>query len=105
MVPAAHRPRRQLSSPPFGLVLLSSGAFTVQRWVGGSPPRVWRRAAALWSRFAGGTLGLSFVLVSSRHRAPVVMVRSWCRSQALRSPRAPGLPASLVRHLFRAFGV
>ncbi|KAJ1119418.1 hypothetical protein NDU88_007604 [Pleurodeles waltl] len=45
-------------------------------------------------------LGLSFVFVSSRHRDPMVLVRSWCRSQALRSPRALGLPASLVRHLF-----
>ncbi|KAJ1180844.1 hypothetical protein NDU88_006059 [Pleurodeles waltl] len=113
MAPAAQRPRRQLSSPPLGLVFLSSVAFMVQRWVEGSPPRVRRRAVALWPRFAGGTrrpwtapqLGLSFVFVSSRRRAPAVLVRSWCRSQALRSPRAPGLPASLVQHLFRVFGV
>ncbi|KAJ1114402.1 hypothetical protein NDU88_002640 [Pleurodeles waltl] len=54
MAPTAHRPHRQLSSPPFGLVLLSSGALMVQRWVGGSPPRVRWRTAALWSRFTGG---------------------------------------------------
>ncbi|KAJ1219043.1 hypothetical protein NDU88_006614 [Pleurodeles waltl] len=104
MAPAAHRPCRQLSSPPFGLVLLSSGAFTVQGWVEGSPPRVQQRTAALWPRIAGGTrrlvtapqLGLCFVFVSSHYRAPAVLVRSWCRTQSLRSPRAPGLHASLV---------
>ncbi|KAJ1105592.1 hypothetical protein NDU88_002997 [Pleurodeles waltl] len=50
-------PPRQLSSPPFGLVLLSSGAFTIQCWVEGSPPRVRRHAAALWPRFVAAHAG------------------------------------------------
>ncbi|KAJ1114139.1 hypothetical protein NDU88_002378 [Pleurodeles waltl] len=91
-------PPQQLSSPPFGLVLLSSGAYTVQRWVEGSLPRVWRRTAALWPQFIGSTrrprmapqLGLNFVFVSSRRRAHAFLVRTWCRSQALRSPGLRG---------------
>ncbi|KAJ1188913.1 hypothetical protein NDU88_005669 [Pleurodeles waltl] len=82
--PAAHRPRRQLSSPPFGLVLLSSGVFTVQRWVEGSPPWARRRVAALWPRFVSNTrrprtapqLGLCVVFVSSHHQGPAFLVRS-----------------------------
>ncbi|KAJ1200327.1 hypothetical protein NDU88_004151 [Pleurodeles waltl] len=104
MEPAAHRPHRQvwcfcllepsrfsagppprqLSSPPFDLVLLSSGVFTVQRRVAGSPLRVRRHAAALWPQFVRNTrrprtalqLGLCFVFVSSRHRGPAFSVRA-----------------------------
>ncbi|KAJ1207006.1 hypothetical protein NDU88_002399 [Pleurodeles waltl] len=77
-------PPRQLSSPPFDLVLLSSGVFTVQRWVAGSPPQVRQHGAALWPRFVSNTrrqrtapqLGLCFVFVSSRRRGPVFSVRA-----------------------------
>ncbi|KAJ1091537.1 hypothetical protein NDU88_004657 [Pleurodeles waltl] len=100
-------PPQQLSSPLFGLELLSSGAFTAQHWVAGFPPWARRHVFALWPRFVAGScrpktvpqLGLSFMSVSSRHRAPAFLVRSWCRSRMLRSLRAPGLPASLVQHL------
>ncbi|KAJ1112871.1 hypothetical protein NDU88_001132 [Pleurodeles waltl] len=113
MATAALCPRRKLFSPPFGFELLSSGVFMVQRWVEGSPPRVRRRVAALWPRFVSNTcrprtalqLSLCVVIVSSRHRGPAFLVRSWCRSQALCSFRAPGLPASLVQHLLRVFRV
>ncbi|KAJ1210662.1 hypothetical protein NDU88_006024 [Pleurodeles waltl] len=77
-------PLQQLSSPPFDLVLLSSGVFTVQRWVAGSPPRVRRHAAALWPRFVSNMrrqstalqLGLCFVFVSSRRRGPAFSARA-----------------------------
>ncbi|KAJ1129801.1 hypothetical protein NDU88_008166 [Pleurodeles waltl] len=77
-------PPQQLSSPPFDLVLLSSGVFTVQRWVAGSLPWVRWQAAALWPRFVSNTrrqrtvsqLGLCFVFVSSRRRGPAFSVRA-----------------------------
>ncbi|KAJ1093398.1 hypothetical protein NDU88_006499 [Pleurodeles waltl] len=91
-------PPQQLSSPPFGLVLLSSGAFMVQRWVEGSPPRVRLLSGhGLLAIRAGRGRLRSSASVSCLSHPVIEPLRSWsARGVGLKRCVPPGSGATCV---------